>query len=241
MRTPHGRSSYPANAGYPVRRGLPLITGVSGILDRPPSRAMTVESAVRARILFSNNQNRHCERSEAIHGAAQRKKWNCFAPLAMTTRYDSAISPRVFRARFALQRPLSSKRGRGECRMPNAPAARRAEKQAAPVVTVATGLPETPSIPARNGFNSYFVLSPAIGLFCRRRLTDIAGPRPVGPTSPPQDLTPASRCQDHTTSPYASAPFVRTLVNGSQIFRQSALPSRGAQALPRPSHPVPRS
>jgi hypothetical protein len=113
-------------------------------------------------------------------------------------------------------------------------------KQATPVVTVATGLPETPSIPARNGFNSYFVLSPAIGLFCHRRLTDIAGPRPVGPTSPPKDLTPASRCQDHTTSLYASMPFVGSPVNGSQIFRQSALPSRGAQALPRPPHPAPR-
>jgi hypothetical protein len=68
-----------------------------------------------------------------------------------------------------------------------------------------------------------------------------AGPRPVGPTSPPQDLTPASRCQDRTTSLYVSAPFVSLPVNGSRIFRQSALPSRGAQALPRPSHPAPRS
>ena len=31
----------------------------------------------------------------------------------------------------------------------------------------------TPSIPAHNGFNSYFVLSPAIGLFCHRRLPGI--------------------------------------------------------------------
>jgi hypothetical protein len=28
----------------------------------------------------------------------------------------------------------------------------------------------TTGIPAHNGFNSYFVLSPAIGLFCHRRL-----------------------------------------------------------------------
>ncbi len=34
-------------------------------------------------------------------------------------------------------------------------------------------------------------------------------PRPVGPTSPPRDLTPASGRQDHTTLPSASAPFVR--------------------------------
>jgi hypothetical protein len=45
----------------------------------------------------------------------------------------------------------------------------------------------------RNGFTVSFVLSPVIGLSCHRR--------------PPRrlllkDLTPASRRQDHTTSPY---------------------------------------
>ena len=45
----------------------------------------------------------------------------------------------------------------------------------------------------RNGFTAYFVLSPEIGLVCLRR--------PAGMT--PRDLTPASRRQDHTTSPSA--------------------------------------
>src|SRR6266699_7066684 len=50
----------------------------------------------------------------------------------------------------------------------------------------------------RNGFTAYFVLSPArSGLF----VTVIS--RLLG-----ADLTPASRRQDHTTSPSASAPFV---------------------------------
>src|SRR6266404_3171685 len=50
----------------------------------------------------------------------------------------------------------------------------------------------------RNGFTAYFVLSPArSGLF----VTVIS--RLLG-----ADLTPASRRQNHTTSPSASAPFV---------------------------------
>src|SRR6266849_7280858 len=35
-----------------------------------------------------------------------------------------------------------------------------------------TSTPESPDVPARNGFTAYFVLSPATGLFCHRRPTD---------------------------------------------------------------------
>jgi hypothetical protein len=52
-----------------------------------------------------------------------------------------------------------------------------------------------------------FVLSPAIGLSCHRHPADMARP-PGRARAPPLDLTPASRRQDHTTSPSASAPFV---------------------------------
>src|SRR5229473_7483765 len=34
---------------------------------------------------------------------------------------------------------------------------------------VTTSTPESPGIPARNGFTAYVVLSPVIGLFCHRR------------------------------------------------------------------------
>jgi hypothetical protein len=50
----------------------------------------------------------------------------------------------------------------------------------------------------------YSVLSPAIGLFCHRRLRGIWRLGPVGPQHLREDLTPASRCQDHTTSLYAT-------------------------------------
>ena len=60
--------------------------------------------------------------------------------------------------------------GRGECRVPVAPAAAR-------VVVVSTrvshhGRTGTPGIPARDGVTAYFVLSPVIGLCCHRHPCD---------------------------------------------------------------------
>jgi hypothetical protein len=52
----------------------------------------------------------------------------------------------------------------------------------------------------RNGFTAYSVLSPVIGLFATV-IGSIAS----------ADLMPASGHQDHTSSPSASASFVRTL------------------------------
>src|SRR5215216_7102467 len=53
---------------------------------------------------------------------------------------------------------------------------------------------ETLRHPLRNGFTAYFVLSPVSGLVCHRHLAK----------NFPQGLAPASRRQDHTTSPYAA-------------------------------------
>ena len=60
------------------------------------------------------------------------------------------------------------------------------------VVTTVT--PETPGIPRAMVLTAYTALSPVTGLFCHRRLRIASA-----------DLTPASGCQDHTTSPSASA------------------------------------
>src|SRR5450432_4828110 len=72
-------------------------------------------------------------------------------------------------------------RGRGECRVPVAPAA-----SCAIVVIertrVTTSTPESPGIPARNGFNAYVVLSSVTGLFCHRRPRIKFCLSPVGPT-----------------------------------------------------------
>src|ERR1700730_8643838 len=41
-----------------------------------------------------------------------------------------------------------------------------------------TSTPESPGIPARNGFTAYVVLSPVTGLFCHRHLADIVLSKP---------------------------------------------------------------
>ena len=95
-----------------------------------------------------------------------------------------------------MKRSPRKTKGRGECRVLNAPAASCVIKTNTRVSHHrSTGI--TRHSP-RNGFTAYFVLSPArSGLF----VTVIS--RLLG-----ADLTPASRRQDHTTSPSASAPFV---------------------------------
>jgi hypothetical protein len=52
-----------------------------------------------------------------------------------------------------------------------------------------------------------FVLSPVTGLFCHRH------PRNLRSTN----LTPASGCQDHTTSPSAFVPFVNGTISVHRI------------------------
>jgi hypothetical protein len=151
----------------------------------------------------------------------------------------SPRSRRVLFARsFVRNVPLSQKRAWG---MPGAQCTRslagRKTSRTSSSHHEFTG--KTPSIPARNGFTACFVISPAIGLFCHRHLTDRAGPRPVGPTSPPQDLIPASRYQDHTTSLSALAPFVSL---PPMTHRLLHLPCHHVSRLTplRPSHPAPR-
>src|ERR1700682_5914815 len=73
---------------------------------------------------------------------------------------------------------------------------------------VTTSTPESPGIPARNGFNGFLRALPGDRAFCHRRLRTnvLSAPGRADPTS--ATLTPASGRQDHTTSPYAAAPFV---------------------------------
>ena len=106
---------------------------------------------------------------------------------------------------------------------------------------VTTSTPKSPGIPARNGFNGLLrtlpgdraLLPPSpCGL---KVLSD-----PVEPNAPPQDLTPASRRQDHTTSPSASSAVVLHAANRSRRAIRPAL--RFARlTLLRPPHLIPRS
>ena len=79
-------------------------------------------------------------------------------------------------------------------------------KQATPVVTVATGLPEHPAFPHTMVLTGYFVLSPVIRIWLTPSSADNS-----------TDLTPTSRRQDHTTSPSASGAFVKGAIRVHRI------------------------
>ena len=90
------------------------------------------------------------------------------------------------------------------------PGARRARSLACKVKKhtsiVTTATPVTPGIPRTMVLTVSFVISPVIGLCCHRRLAFVT-----------QDLTPASRRQDHTTSPSASVLFVSSTTSVHRI------------------------
>ncbi len=65
--------------------------------------------------------------------------------------------------------------------------------------------------------------------------------QPGWAAAPPQDLTPASGRQDHTTSPYATTSFVSAPFDRSQILVRPALHHVSRLTLPRPPHPHPAS
>src|SRR6202023_3331365 len=125
--------------------------------------------------------------------------------------------------------------GRGECRVPNAPAASRGKnKNHTSVVTARS--PGSPGIPARNGFNGFFRALPGDRAFLSPSSANrvLSKPGRAGKTS--ADLTPASRRQDHPTSPSASVPFVCAHRDRS---RKSALrsPLRAGAAASTASRP----
>src|SRR3954465_12347447 len=71
---------------------------------------------------------------------------------------------------------------------------------------VTTVTPVTPGIPRTMVLTVYPVISPVIGLCCHRRQRTTSA-----------NLTPASRRQDHTTSPSASVLFVSSTTGVHRI------------------------
>jgi hypothetical protein len=106
-------------------------------------------------------------------------------------RHGYAISPRM-RARLIMNTALKASEGAGNAGRPKRPQPRVRNKKAHEQVHRRS--PETPGIPRAMVLTVSFALSPVIGLSCHRRLAD----------SYPRSLTPASRRQDHTTSPSAT-------------------------------------
>jgi hypothetical protein len=129
-------------------------------------------------------------------------------------------------------------RGRGERRMPAAPAASCA---------LCIGKKHTskrvhrnhPAFPHAMVLTVYFVLSPVTGLFCHRRQRTCGLSAPGRADLPSANLTPASGRQDHTTSPYATTSLVRVLLITHKSFDQPCNPI-ARKTLPRPPHSTPR-
>jgi len=104
---------------------------------------------------------------------------------------------------------------------------------------VTTSTPESPDVPARNGFNGFLRALPGDRALlppspCGLKVLS----SPVEPNEPPQDLTPASRRQDHTTSPSASSAVVLHAANRSRRaipLRSHRTPNAAASTAPLPA------
>src|SRR6202043_2053320 len=105
---------------------------------------------------------------EAIH-AKPKKEWIASTQvlLAMTENIASR-SRRMFCARFGLIVRPSEKRGRRECRVPNAPAASCALCSGSMHTSIHSGGTGNIRHSPRDGVTAYCALSPGTGLFCPR-------------------------------------------------------------------------
>jgi hypothetical protein len=129
----------------------------------------------------------------------------------------------------------SAQRGRGERRMPAAPAASCA---------LCIGRKHTsirvhrnhPAFPHAMVLTAYVELSPVTGLFCHRRLRICFVQARLGRRNS-ADLTPASGCQDHTILPYAATSLVRSLGDRSREHKNPPCDPIARKTLPRP-HPL---
>src|SRR3954452_16716301 len=77
---------------------------------------------------------------------------------------------------------------------------------------VTTGRPDDPAFPHTMVLTVSFVISPVIGLVCHRRFA-----------VDPQNLMPASRRQDHTTSPSAFSPVRQRCLIASIASRPASV------------------
>jgi len=93
---------------------------------------------------------------------------------------------------------------------------------------VTTSTPESPGVPARNGFNGFLRALPGDRALLPPSPTDMFLSKPGWADSNSANLTPASGRQDHTTSPYAATSFVSSPFDRSRAFRQPALQPRCA-------------
>jgi hypothetical protein len=143
------------------------------------------------------------ERRES--GGQQAKRWQLprislrSSGLRAADPFQPCLLALAARCARVVAKP-SAPKGRGECRVPSAPAASCAKSSGKCTRVFTAVAPEITRHSRTQWFYGLYVLSPEIGLSCLRRLRKL----------PSTDLTPASRRQDHTTWPSASVPLVRS-------------------------------
>src|ERR1700738_2312738 len=134
---------------------------------------------------------------------------------------------------------LPPKRGRGERRAPAAPAPSCAlvgvERTRA-----TTSTPESPGIPARNGFSGLCRALPGDRALLPPSPADMVLSKPGWADATPQNLTPASGRQDHTILPSAAIVSRQRAVDLSREHKNPPCDHLARKTLPCPSHPSPR-
>src|SRR5882762_1156497 len=129
-------------------------------------------------------------------------------------------------------------RGRGGRRMLAAPAASRA-LVVVERTRVTTSTPESPDVPARNGFNGLCRALPGDRALLPPLSADMVLSKPGWADATPQNLTPASGRQDHTILPSAATSLVRPLSDRSRIQRTRPATFRAQNAAASTaSHPA---
>ena len=93
---------------------------------------------------------------------------------------------------------------------------------------VTTSTPDSPDVPARNGFNGFLRALPGDRACLPPSPADMSLSKPGWADLNSAKLDASVGRQDHTTSPYAAASFVSSPFDRSRAFRQPALPSRCA-------------
>ena len=138
----------------------------------------------------------------------QMLEGQCRGPVSGTSVRHALTSRGAMRPEFE---SLSARRGRGECRVPVAPAASCAVCwwHTSVVTTVA---PEHPAFPHAMVLTAYSVLSPATNSSCHRHRRIKGNVRARSGRPHLRQLDTSNGCQDHTALPSASAPFVCALL-----------------------------
>src|SRR6266576_2652583 len=103
---------------------------------------------------------------------------------------------------------------------------------------VTTSTPESPGIPARNGFNGFLRALLGDRACLPPSFANLRCIRTGRADTTSATLTPASGRQDHTASPSAATSLVRVLLIAHKSFD---LPCNliARKTLPRPPHPAP--